>query len=230
MSFTKKTWTDRISEFITRRLLTKADGSTEQVTVSRDEGEITQEGTPLNAESFNDLEGRIESAFSDTDDAISQLNTHLTELFPIGSIIQSTTLDTEAKVIAIYGGKTWSKIEGRFLLGQSSSYAINSTGGEATHELTVAEMPAHGHPVSIYHVNAGTTDYYKTYASDGTSTLTNQSGVGLNGSYIYGWSNAYKSAGNGWGDHGGNAISIGGNNTHNNMPPYKAIYIWERIA
>ena len=79
MSFTKKTWTDRISEFITRRLLTKEDGSTEQVTVSRDEGEVTQEGTALNAESFNDLEDRIESAFNATDDSISQLNTHLTE-------------------------------------------------------------------------------------------------------------------------------------------------------
>ena len=79
MTFLKKTWTDRISEYITRRLLTKSDGSTEQVTVTRDEGEITQEGTPLNAATFNDLESRISDAFSSTDTSISDINTHLTE-------------------------------------------------------------------------------------------------------------------------------------------------------
>ena len=80
MTFSKKTWTDRISEYITRRLLTKSDGSTEQVTVTRDEGEITQEGTPLNAATFNDLESRISDAFSSTDTSISDINTHLTKL------------------------------------------------------------------------------------------------------------------------------------------------------
>lgn len=47
----------------------------------------------------------------------------------IGMVIHSTTLDTMDKVIHVYGGKTWEKIEGRFLLGQSSEYAINDTGG-----------------------------------------------------------------------------------------------------
>lgn len=47
----------------------------------------------------------------------------------VGMVIHSTTLDTQQKVIEQYGGTTWVKIEGRFLLGQSSSYAINSTGG-----------------------------------------------------------------------------------------------------
>mgnify|MGYP007121289589 CR=1 FL=1 len=63
----------------------------------------------------------------------------------VGMIIQSTTLDTEAKVIAIYGGTSWTKIEGRFLLGTSPSYAVNATGGEATHKLTTPEMPSHSH-------------------------------------------------------------------------------------
>lgn len=42
-------------------------------------------------------------------------------------------------------GDTWAKIESRFLLGQSSSYAIGATGGAATHTLTVKEMPSHSH-------------------------------------------------------------------------------------
>jgi microcystin-dependent protein len=63
----------------------------------------------------------------------------------IGQIIMSTTLNTQAKVIEQYGGTTWTKIEGRFLLGASSSYPVNATGGEATHTLTIDEMPSHNH-------------------------------------------------------------------------------------
>lgn len=65
-------------------------------------------------------------------------------------IIHSTTLDTMAKVINIYGGTTWVKIEGRMLLGQSSSYAVNSTGGSATNTLSTANLPSHTHSVGAH--------------------------------------------------------------------------------
>ena len=44
MGFTKKTWKNRIAEYINRRLITMEDGSTSLVTVARDEGTISQEG------------------------------------------------------------------------------------------------------------------------------------------------------------------------------------------
>ena len=37
MGFTKKTWKNRIAEYINRRLITMEDGSTSLVTVARDE-------------------------------------------------------------------------------------------------------------------------------------------------------------------------------------------------
>ena len=114
-------------------------------------------------------------------------------------IVQSTTLDTEAKVIAIYGGTKWTKIEGRFLLGASSSYKINTTGGEATHKLTVAEMPAHSHT---------------TYCG-GSPRFAVQ---------------PVASGSQGWNAANANSSSTGGGAAHNNMPPYKAVYIWERKA
>lgn len=117
----------------------------------------------------------------------------------VGMIVQSTTLDTEAKVIAIYGGASWSKIEERFLLGASSSYAVNSTGGEVTHKLTISEMPSHGHNIYV----ANNADFNVTPTATGNP----------------GWH--------------GNVISTagtGGNQAHNNMPPYKAVYIGERTA
>ena len=64
MSFTKKTWTDRISEYPTRRTLTKEDGTTEIVTVTREEGTISQEGDAYSAANMNDLEQRVADGFS----------------------------------------------------------------------------------------------------------------------------------------------------------------------
>lgn len=70
-------------------------------------------------------------------------------------IIQSTTLDTEEKVIRIYGGTSWTKIEGRMLIGADSKYIVNSTGGSATHKILTSEMPSHTHTFSGTSVTSG---------------------------------------------------------------------------
>ena len=71
MAFQKKTWKDRITEFPTRRTLTKSDGSTELVTVARAEGTVSQEGDAFNAASMNDLEERINQANNDLSERIN---------------------------------------------------------------------------------------------------------------------------------------------------------------
>lgn len=63
MAFNKKTWTDRVAEFINRRSITHEDGSEELVTVARSEGTVSQEGDAFNAATMNDLEERIEDEF-----------------------------------------------------------------------------------------------------------------------------------------------------------------------
>lgn len=73
MGFTKKTWKNRIAEYINRRLLTNEDGSTELVTVARDEGTISQEGDAFNAANMNDLEDRIEAGFADVSQSLANL-------------------------------------------------------------------------------------------------------------------------------------------------------------
>ena len=65
MAFVKKTWKNRRAEYINRRLLTNEDGSTNLVTVARDEGTISQEGDAFNAANMNDLEDRIASEFEE---------------------------------------------------------------------------------------------------------------------------------------------------------------------
>lgn len=129
------------------------------------------------------------------------INSNLSNLKSyVGMIVQSTTLDTIEKVIAIYGGIEWQKIEGRFLLGASAAYVAGSTGGEAMHTLTIAEMPSHSHMVPVnptYHPLAGGAQDWAA-----SSTMVGQVGSG----------------------------SVGGNYAHNNIPPYRAVYIWERTV
>ena len=63
MAFVPKTWKDRISEYPNRRTIN--DGVvTKVVTVARDEGTVTEAGTPFNATEMNDLESRIASAIA----------------------------------------------------------------------------------------------------------------------------------------------------------------------
>ena len=125
------------------------------------------------------------------------------ELSHVGMVIHSTTLTTEAQVKAIYGGNTWSRITGRFLLGADfGEYGIGSTGGEASHTLTTDEMPSHDHVV---------------YGSPNTST---NNGCSINGTIV----------GNTKFNNTGRTGSTGGGQAHNNMPPYKAVYIWERTS
>lgn len=85
--FVKKTWKDRISEYPTRRTLTKEDGSTELVTVSRSEGTVSQEGDAFSAENMNDLESRVYDAISEINSNLSSVKNYSTEETVIGTWI-----------------------------------------------------------------------------------------------------------------------------------------------
>lgn len=74
-------------------------------------------------------------------------------VYPVGSIYQSTKNTSPASIV----GGTWSAIQGRFLLGQSSSYAVNSQNGKATVTLTLTQIPAHDHKMNVNYAFAGWT-------------------------------------------------------------------------
>lgn len=190
-------------------------------------------------------------------DAVSSLNIKMDLVRShVGMIVQSTTLDTEAKVIAIYGGTSWSKIEGRFLLGTSSSYAVNATGGEATHKLTTAEMPSHTHGLNNHTHSipalSGTTKSSGSHIHSSKNQYTANTGDGTSGggisvmagtsasifftnldriSYETGsHTHSVTTNASTTGSNSSNTASTGSGTAHNNMPPYKAVYIWERTA
>lgn len=62
-------------------------------------------------------------------------------VYPVDSIFLSFK-NTNPKT---YLGGDWIQLKDRFLIGAGGDYAVNATGGEVTHTLTVDEMPAHTH-------------------------------------------------------------------------------------
>ena len=139
----------------------------------------------------------------------------LDNVYPIGSIymnVNSTNPGT------LFGG-TWEQIQGRFLLGMSSSYPAGSQGGEASHTLTTDEMPSHGHnPANEAGYSGFITNSKKAFS---IGDMGSQSGSGRYYPYA---SAAF--------DISRNTLTgtTGGGKSHNNMPPYLSIYIWKRTA
>lgn len=123
--------------------------------------------------------------------------------YPVGAIYLSTVATSPA---SLFGG-TWERLKGRFLLGAGDSYNAGSTGGEATHKLTVSEIPSHNH-VEMYGDKPWGDD-----SASGSSASTNTAT----------WNAIETKKTNMTG-------STGGGNAHNNMPPYLVVYMWKRTA
>lgn len=126
-------------------------------------------------------------------------------IYPVGSIYMSMD-PTEPSMR--FGG-TWEKLQDKFLLAASDTYAAGSTGGEVEHVLTEKEMPSHKHS-GIYYTN--TANETKT--------------IGLNSGNI-GYKLSYTQNG-GNGEDEIFTATAGEGVAHNNMPPYLAVYMWRR--
>lgn len=79
MSFIKKIWKNRQSEYPNRRKLLPT-GTENEFEVVRSEGVIIEEGDLLDADNLNDLEKRVEDAFKETAVALEQGVERLTEV------------------------------------------------------------------------------------------------------------------------------------------------------
>lgn len=136
----------------------------------------------------------------------------LNMVYPVGSYYISNNNTSPAQ---LFGGM-WERVQGKFLLGASdngevgtslqstANVAAGSTGGEATHTLSVAEMPSHKHSLA-YRTGIISTGTAGTWYFDiGTAGTVREDSPSIG--------------------------NTGDDQPHNNMPPFIAAYIWYRIS
>ena len=129
----------------------------------------------------------------------NQVNNYWKTIYPVGSVYVS--VNSSFNPNNSFGG-TWVRIQDRFLLASGSTYTNGDIGGEATHTLTVNEMPSHNHNVNIgvalnLGTNQGLVSGHAPSAVDNTFRDT---------------------------------TNVGGGQPHNNMPPYLVVMVWKRTA
>ena len=144
-------------------------------------------------------------------------------VYPVGSIYMSMIGTSPA---SLFGG-TWTQLQSQFLLAANNTasanadpkYNNNESGGEEMHTLTQAEMPTHNH---IQRTSPKTWGWARTaliFTASASSSATgadtplgnSEYGTYSNRTYLYTETN-------------------GGDGSHNNMPPYLAVYMWKRTA
>lgn len=183
-------------------------------------------GNPVTGISFSDGNLVITKA---TGEPVSIKISNPLDAYPVGSFYFSANATSPA---TLFGG-TWEQLEqGRVLLSQGTNYPAGSTGGEATHTLTVAEMPSHNHaPNKTY--SSGDRACF-TINKDTVSDATARTRVASTSSgNLYAMTtNTSASDSDGIEDitqeyQTGNT---GSSNAHNNLQPYLSVYIWKRTA
>lgn len=121
-------------------------------------------------------------------------------IYPVGSIYYTNNANFSPNVS--FNG-TWEQIKDVFLLAAGNTYVGGTSGGEATHKLTIDEIPKHSHyPLTGEFAISKGTKYHTTSSGSGLGVESTQSKTN----------------------------EVGGNQPHNNMPPYIVVYVWKRVS
>ena len=164
-------------------------------------------------------------------------------ILPVGIIIEFTN-DTDPNVL--WAGTTWVKMDaGRVLVSDGTytegsgtyTYTLGDKGGEAKHQLTIEELVAHSHEVSVDGV-----DLQGSLSYTNDNSLTGGINTGVSGII---------SKQTAWGHYGGPASAdgvtssihinashghsarignSGGSRVHENRQPYIVVNRWKRVA
>ena len=192
-------------------------------------GTAASGGTAATPKAVSDALSAAKSYANTAAASASVADSHIADLiYPIGSIYMSSVSTSPA---TLFGG-TWVQLKDRFMVAAGTTYPAGSTGGAATHThttanhtLTVSEMPAHGHNGIYYSgvstanavtLNTGSASYHIPWGSSSYA-----------GDYGAGTGKAELITGNTGGGAGHNHGNTG---SASSLPPYWAVYMWERTA
>lgn len=141
-------------------------------------------------------------------------------IYPVGSIYMSVN---SANPGTLFGG-TWEQIQDTFLLAAGQTYTAGATGGESSHALTKEELPTeHMTFRRLYNSADGSTiDVMAASQTDGSIGVADgtqgRPDVTFHAATISSITTGQKAM----------QYTYGGNQAHNNMPPYLAVYVWKR--
>ena len=125
------------------------------------------------------------------------------KMHPVGCYYTS---DKPTDPHELFGG-TWEPIQDTFLWCAGPKHAAGTTGGEETHTLVINEMPLHSHRYNRLPQSYANTDNTQNIQANFAESVRRSS----NTEYVQ-------------------TESTGGNQPHNNMPPFRSVYCWHRIA
>lgn len=144
--------------------------------------------------------------------------------YPVGSIYMSVNA---ASPETLFGG-TWERIQGRFLFAADGNHLAGSTGGAENVTLTESQLPNLSGSIYAGAGNSGA-------EGDGWGAFRQGSGCfSTHMEMQYGqpapncsaeFPSGSQSAAWAYAD-----LKIGGGQSHTNMPPYLAVYVWKRTA
>jgi hypothetical protein len=141
-------------------------------------------------------------------------------VYPVGSIYMSVN---SANPSTLFGG-TWEQIEDTFLLAAGQTYTAGDIGGEAEHTLAKEELPTeHMTFRRLYNAADGSTvDVMAASQTDGSIGVADGTNgrpdINFHAATISGITTGQKAM----------QYTYGGDQPHNNMPPYLVVYMWRR--
>lgn len=172
-------------------------------------GAAVVKGQRGGVESVNGRTGAV--TLSAADVGAVAMSALLDWVYPVGSYYWSSEAISPA---TLFGG-TWEPVRDVFLLAAGDAFPAGSTGGEASHALTEAEMPAVSGSFDIRRwTSGGMVSNSEGIVSHSVSDSTGNSAASSGTSY-----SMQKVT-----------VSFGNGQAHNNMPPYLAACCWHRTA
>lgn len=159
----------------------------------------------------------MQCSISGTNAPRPPVNPSLDMIYPVGSIYMSVNNINPSNVI----GGTWSRIKDTFLLAAGDTYFAGDTGGSEkhTHEYGIQYGTYYYRTVFEADANAGVINY----DAAGNKTIAAKTSQGSSSSN---YPNASSSASGAF----NHERSEGNTSYTSNMPPYLAVYVWQRTA
>ena len=138
-------------------------------------------------------------------------------IYPVGSIYMSVN---NVSPNVFFGGE-WEQIKDTFLLAAGTAYRAGDAGGEATHTLIANELP-----------ELSGTAIFRDIINETSNPIRGATGIFSRTTST--WDGSHSAFSTELKDSGYTNnilnINIGGGASHNNMPPYLAVYMWKRIS